>query len=117
MKILRYEPKPFAQEHIVAAGGSGVDFQRPLHCRVSGFVQSCAAPNCQVVLVQPQADDPAQEVEHRCDQLIDGRSTDGVVAALAQHAGTVHPCRGVEVGIPAGCTARSRGAVEGAVRA
>src|SRR5262245_58328447 len=30
-----------------AAGGSGVDFQRPLHCRVSGFVQSCAAPNCQ----------------------------------------------------------------------
>src|SRR5262245_17216292 len=30
-----------------AAGGSGVDFQRPLHCRVSGFVQSCAAQNCQ----------------------------------------------------------------------
>src|SRR6516165_6663111 len=30
-----------------AAGGSGVDCQRPLHCRVSGFVQSCAAPNCQ----------------------------------------------------------------------
>src|SRR5262249_28349132 len=30
-----------------AAGGSGVDFQRPLHCRVSGFVQSYAAPNCQ----------------------------------------------------------------------
>jgi|AmaraimetP72IA01_FD_contig_81_251827_length_626_multi_7_in_0_out_0_2 hypothetical protein len=30
-----------------AAGGSGVDFRRPLHCRVSGFVQSCAAQNCQ----------------------------------------------------------------------
>src|SRR5262249_1428083 len=30
-----------------ATGGSGVDFHRPLHCRVSGFVQSCAAPNCQ----------------------------------------------------------------------
>src|SRR5262249_2657553 len=36
-----------------ATGGSGVDFQRPLHCRVSGFVQSCAAPNCQSSASRP----------------------------------------------------------------
>src|SRR5215471_6965215 len=51
-----------------ATGGSGVDFQRPLHCRVSGFVQSCAAPNCQSSASGPNDGPMMTRLEYACFQ-------------------------------------------------
>ena len=46
--------------------------------------------------VQPQTDDAAQDVEHRCDQLVDHALTDGAVAATLQRAGTVFLCHALK---------------------
>src|SRR5215831_3507186 len=84
-----------------AAGGSGVDFQRPLHCRVSGFVQSCAAPNCQSSASGPNDGPMMTRLEYACFQanpdceMDVGMGPDGNGSDVSRPFGSPRPDRRV----------------------